>query len=199
VLIHKAELQADREQLIKEQLVAAGTLFDPSEVLRIPPDPTYSRNLQLPELERLLVGFADEVDPSKEAVIRAALALQVSLTPEPAFGSSVPREALRFFDASPQPGEAGCDQAIAVGPNPRLLLPAGSPSSLEITPAQGIEVELLLSAQGLRPDYKDKILVGAGEARYLNAAVDEDLVGESTLILRFDGAITVCPVDAATI
>jgi hypothetical protein len=197
LLIQRADLQSGRERLIREQFVAAGTLFDPAEVLRTRPDPVYSLDLHLPELERLLPSFPQEVSPSREAVIRAALALQVSLSPTPVFDAPVRLEGLRFFDASGQPEPNGCEEGIVAGPNPRLLLPAGTPSSLQITPARAVELELLLSAGGLRPDYKDRFPLRAGETRYLNSAIDERLVGGATLIVRFPGRILICPVDAA--
>jgi hypothetical protein len=198
VLIHRAELQADRERLIREQMVAAGTLFDGSAILRSRVDPVYSRDLHLPELERLLPTFPDGATSSPEGVVRAALALQVSMARSAEFGVSPPLPDVRAFDASFVPLSTGCVRATPAGASSRLLIPVGPPWSLELTGASAMEPELLLSAGGIRPDYRIRPELDAGVPRYLNVVVDADLVGESTLIVRFDGGITVCPVDAAT-
>jgi hypothetical protein len=196
-LVQKADLQAERERLIREQIVAAGTVFADAELLRDRPEPVYSPDLDLSELEKLLPTFPDGVHPSGEALIRAALALQFSLTHEPVFRSSVPVSALRAFHASLTLGPDGCTAAVPQGPQPRLLVPAFASSSLRIRPDDALELEFLMSAAGIRPDYSERFPVGPGESWFINTTVDESIVERATLIVRFPGRITVCPVDAS--
>ncbi|MGH2712009.1 MAG: hypothetical protein ACRDH9_12505 [Actinomycetota bacterium] len=196
-LVHKASLQADRERLIREQIVAAGTVFAAAELLRDRPEPVYSPDLDLVELELLLPRLPRGVTPSREALTRAALALQFSLTSEPSFQSSVPVSGLRAFHASLVVGADGCAEASADGSQPRLLVPAFESSSLGVHTTDALELEFLLSAGELRPDYGERFEVGAGETWFINTAMDEMIVGRATLIVRFPSRITICPVDAS--
>jgi hypothetical protein len=196
-LVQKASLQADRERLIREQIVAAGTVFSGSDLLRDRPEPVYSPDLDLRELDLLLPGFPGGVHPSREALIRAALALQTSVTPVARFHTSVPASRLRAFHTALHPRPDGCTDATPAGANPRFLLPAGTPSSLEVIPSEPLELELLLSEGGIRPDYIERPVIDPSRTWFINTAVDEGIVGRSDLIVRFAGALTICPVDAA--
>lgn len=196
-LVHKAGLQADRERLIREQMVAAGTVFAGTDLLRDRPEPVYSPDLDIHELGLLLPEFPHGVKPSREAVIRAALALQFSLSAQPEFRSSVRVSDLRPFHASLVVGADGCAEVVPQGPQPRVLIPTVAPSSLEVRPDDAVELEFLLSAGAVRPDYRERFPVVGEEAMFINTAVDESVVGPATLIVRFPGRMTICPVDGA--
>jgi hypothetical protein len=198
LLIRLAGNQADRERLIQEQIVAGGTVFVGKEFLRTAPDPRYSPNLDLDELRLLLPKLSPVTSPSREAVIRAALGLQVSVTSTPQLrGTALSLTALRPFDAELRPRPGGCRLAAPLGPKPRIILPAAPPASLAVRPAAAGDLELLLSSGGVRPDYEVRFALASGEVAYLNVAVDDSLVREPILIVRLRGPIEVCLVDAA--
>ena len=197
LLTHLAGNQAEREGLIREQILAAGTVFAGRELLRSVPEPRYSPNLDLDELLLLLPRLSPLPAPSRAAVIRAALALQVSVTSNPQIPeASLSMTSFRAFDAELRPGAAGCRLVVPTGPKPRINIPAGSPSSLAIRPDAAGELELLLSSGGVRPDYFNRFPLAAGALAYVNVALDSRLVGEPYLILRFPKPIEICPVDA---
>jgi hypothetical protein len=196
LLIHLAELQAERERVIREQIWAAGTLFDPSTVLRTRPEPVYTLDLHLSELERLLPAFPKDIEPSQEAVLRAALALQFSAGSRPEFSTSVDLFGVRAFDAVlvPPPPD-GCAEARPEGAKPRVAIPVGPPGSIALVAAVPFEVEGLISARGVRPDYTGFLELEPGRPLFLNMAIDEGLVGQAEIIVRFPHRIQLCPVD----
>jgi hypothetical protein len=197
LLLHRANLQAERERLIREQIVAAGTMFDPSSVIRRRPDPVYTPDLHLGELELLLPRFPSGIVPTREAVMRAALALHFSVTWVPEFDTAVPLSDVRGVEATLIPGPNGCADARPDSPRARLLIPLGPPSSVGLTPTSLVELELLLSAGGIRPDYTGSFELAEGRTLYMNNVIDEGLVGEGDIVVRFQGTLLVCAVDAA--
>ena len=197
LLFRRAELQAEREGLIREQIVAAGTLFDEEPVLRTRVDPTYSRDLHLDELRLLLPRFPEDATTSLEGTIRAALALGTSFTRAPELQGTPSLDDVRALDASIVRLTDGCVRFSPADGNPRALIPVGDPASFELTPAAPLEGELLLSAEGLRPDYRIRFELRGGAATYLNQAIDMDLVGKSYLVVRFDQPMSMCPVDGS--
>jgi hypothetical protein len=195
LLVRVGDRQADKERLILEQLAAAGTLFDRATVLRYLPDPVFSPDLDLRELDELLPRFPRGVVPDREAVIRAALALQVSLSSRAEFDTSPPISSIRSEFASLTPQPDGCVVSTAAVPAGRVLMPPGPPSSLRVTPTEQMAVELFLTAGGSWATYRDRMEVLSGRPLFLDVAVDEDVTGEVTLGLRFPGTITICPVE----
>jgi hypothetical protein len=195
LLIQRADLQAERERLIREQIVAAGTLFDPTATLRIRPEPVYTLDLQLAELEQLLPEFPEDVEPSREAILRAALALQFSVGEEPEFETSVPLTAVRAFDASLVAPPDGCAVARPEGAKPRVVIPVGPPGSVALVSAAPFEVEALISGGGIRPDYTGLLELEPGQPLFLNIAIDESITGQAEIIVRFPRRIQLCPVD----
>jgi hypothetical protein len=190
LLLGAADAEAERERLIREQLVAAATLVD-GPTLRDRPDPVFSLDLHMPELRQLFPMFAEDVS-SREGVLRAALALQVSITPEPEGATTMPISSLRGLDASLRPTAAGCVDALRRGPAPRLVIPLGTPSSYELISVFPGHLELMLESGTVRPDYTDRFAVEAGVPISLNLAVD--LVPEGSLVLGLPGRMTMCPV-----
>lgn len=198
LLIERAEHQSERERLIREQIAAAGTLFRSSTVLGLHPDPVKTPDLLLAELDVLLPDILRGVEPSAEAVLRAALALQSSLTSVPEFETTIALADIRAFEADLIPRDAGCVEARPEGRKARFLLPTGPASSIALSASSPTELELRASARGVRPDYGLDLLVPARGAVYLNVAVDEGLVGEGSVIARFTQPLDLCTVDART-
>jgi hypothetical protein len=196
LLIHRAELQADRERLLQEQIVASGTLFDPDEVIRTRPDPVYTLDLHLHELEELLPEFGDLVQPSREAVLRAALALQFSVEEEPGFSFSPPLTDLRAFDAELFSRPDGCVEVRPSGEKPRVAIPQGSAGSVALVVERPFEVEALISGSGIRPDYSGLLALEPARPLFLNMAIDESITGPAEIILRSPARLGICPVDA---
>lgn len=188
LLIQEADVEADRERLIREQIVAAGTHLDSGPQLRTRPEPVFSPDLDLSELV-LLPSFPDDIVPSREAVARLALALQVSLTMSPESPSTIPVSSFRATDASLRPRADGCALLTPIASDPRLLIPVGTPSSYEVTVTFPGDLEVALAEAA---DYRDRLAVEAGDTAAVNLAVD--LLPEQTLIVRVPGRAVVCPV-----
>jgi hypothetical protein len=191
LLLGAADVEAERERLIHEQFVAAATLVE-GPTLRDRPDPVYSLDLHLPELRELFPTFQDGVTASREGTIRAALALQVSITPEPLNATTMPLSSIAVLDASIRPAAAGCVDVVRRGAVPRLVLPVGTPSSYELTPSFPGHLELMLASGGVRPEYRDGFGVEAGVPVFINLAID--LVPDGSLTVGLPGRVTVCAV-----
>lgn len=195
LLLRIADEQAARERLVHEQLAAAVRFFDPDEALLREPEPFSAPTLTLEEL-LALPRLETDIRIRREAVIRAALALQVSITQAPRFGqASTPLAGLRAEDAELDM-EEGCSLATPTGAQPHVLVPMHGPSSFEVLPALDGDIYLLLSGDGLIPDYSTRFHLTAGQPSYLNFAVDTSLLGPSTLILSLSSPLRVCEVGA---
>ena len=196
LLQEAAHAEADRERLIHEQIVAAAQLVERSLVLRRLPEPVFSPNLHLAELELLEPQISEGIVPSPHAMIRAALSLQVSWTTTPEFTPPAAPEETRAFDATTAISPDGCLHAEPTGPKARLVLPLGEPFSLDVTSDVTRDLELLASAQGIEPEYVILFHMPEGVTRYLNVAIDETVTGEGSLIVRVPVRTTFCPVEA---
>ena len=193
LLMRTADRQAEKEGLIREQLVAAGTLFDRDAVLRYMPDPVFSPDLDLGELDELLPSFPTGVVPERAAVIRAATALQVSLSTSAEFDASPPISSIRSEYASLTPQPDGCVVSTAALPVGRVLVPSGPASSVRVTPTEQMAVELFLASRSSWAAYRDRMEVLAGRPLFLDLAIDRNIVGDVTVVLRFPGTVTICP------
>jgi hypothetical protein len=193
LLLDKAAAEADREQVIREQLVAAGTLFEGRALLRTDPEPVYMPDLDLAELELLLPGFQQGITPGRGAVMRAALALQFSVSPSPQVRSSVPISHLRATDATMVLLPSGCANIRPLGPEARLLIPFEPPSSVGLSSRVPLAVEVFMSADGIEPDYRGSVQLEPAETVYLNVAIDEAIVGQGDIVVGIPWRIQACP------
>ena len=193
LLAREATLQADRERLIREQLVAAGTLFDGETLLDLRPDLVYTPDLGLTELKVLLPGFSEGVIPSREAVLSAALSMQVSATGTPEFVPSAPLPQLAAEGAQLDAAPLGCFRALPVSPEARLLVPLGSSVSFGVASPAHTWLDLAIVAGGIRPDYGWSVEIAPGRTVYLNVGIDERLAGAGDLLVEFAAPLRICP------
>jgi len=192
LLIDKAAAEAERERVIREQLVAAGTLFEGKALLRVYPEPVYTPDLDLEELKVLLPGFQQGITPGREAVMRAALALQFSVSPSPRVRSSVPTSSLRATNAKMVRHPNGCADVHPLGPEARLLIPFEPPSSVGLSSRVPLGVEVFMSADGIEPDYRGSVQLEPAETVYLNVTIDEGIVGEGNIVVGVPWPIQAC-------
>lgn len=187
-----AREEAERERLIREQLVAAGTLLEPETLLGTQPDPVFSPELHMWELRIFLPDFAGGVDPGREAVMRAALALQVSVKEEPKLPVTRPISRLHPSDSTLTPLPEGCALARPAGTDPLVLIPFRPASSMRLSTEEPVSVQVSISSGGLEPGYAGWGRLEPGTPVYLNIAVEPDLVGEGAIVFRFTSEVRLC-------
>ena len=196
LLIETSEQEADRERIIRAQYVAAAR-FDPDEVLRPWPEPNSSPTLSLEDVRMLLPENVADLAISREALLRATLALQVSVTLEPHFaGTEVPVSSLDSSDAELHPTSPGCVTAVPTGLSPHVLVPVAAPSSYGILPASSQDLWFRLSGKGIAPDYATMFRPRPGVLSFLNVGIDAARSGADTLIVALTAPLRICEVGA---
>ena len=193
LLLDKAGAEADRERVIREQLVAAGTLFEGRALLRVQPDPVYTPDLDLEELGVLLPGFQHGITPGREGLMRAALALQFSVSDSPQVRSSVAISHVGATNATIVPLPSGCVDFRPLGPDARLLIPFEPPSSVGLSSRVPLAVDAFMSGDGLEPDYRGSVQLEPAQTVYLNVAIDEAIVGQGDIVVGIPWRIQACP------
>ena len=195
LLLLSADLEAERERSVREQLIAAATRFEPEGVLRQKPEPIFAPSLQLDELLTLFPRMDEDADIPRAALVRAALALQVSVTAMPEFETSEPLSAIGTEDADLGVVDDRCRMASPTGAHPRVLIPCGQPSSYALGSSATGDVAIRLTEGDLTPDYFVLFGLSSEKDSYLNLALDTTLLDQPAAILSITAPLQICALE----
>lgn len=195
VIAERARIQEAREQLVKEQFVAAVELSEEGEVfMSQTPDPVYSPDLQMPELLAMRDRLPSGIEPSAVAKLRASAALQTALSsaPPPFYEDAGGPTVRVVGPAGATRADDGCMRFQSRGGS-RVRVSYDPPAALQLRSDTGGELAMFVIREGHRLVYPLTFSIAPKTDAFLALGLSE-----ADVVLRPPGGETeLCGVMAA--